>query len=144
MLMPMCPDSMRVQASRVILSRRASLGRSDAEFASNLLVAVRDPQLFDAVVYTAGDSSASVPARIAAFIALSMIKGGSRSPRWEGFAGGLTRLGIPAEMCSMRISHPTSPAPLTFREATRMDSVKRRVYADTTAPDPVRSAAACM
>jgi hypothetical protein len=107
----------------------------------------RDGRLFNRVLELAGDRSASVPARVTAFVALSAMRDSSRAPAYERFIGGLDELGVPRGGCAMRTSHarPFStgelPLPRDYKE--RIRALARQVAQDTAEPADVRSAAAC-
>lgn len=111
------------------------------------VVAIRDGALFEKVLSIAADGSASVPARVVAFMALASIRNPGVSPSHRGFIGGLDEYGMPRGECSRRLAHPIEPTPgatqfpSDFRQ--RIEAVRDRVRRDTSEPADVRSAAAC-
>lgn len=111
------------------------------------VVLVRDGTLFETVLSIAADRSASVPARVVAFMAMASIRNPVASPSYRGFIGGLDEYGMPRGECSRRLAHsiePThgpTPFPSDFRQ--RIEAVRDRVRRDTSEAGDVRSAAAC-
>lgn len=110
-------------------------------------VGFRDGALFVEVLEIAGDRSASVPARVVAFVALAAIRDPSSAPSYEGFIGGLDEHGIPRGRCSRRRGHEIGyyqgPTPLPSDYVQRITTLRDRVRLDASEPADVRSAAAC-
>ena len=111
------------------------------------VVHFRDGQLFAALLDVAESRSASVPARVVAFVALASISDSLASPSYDGFIGGLGDFGLPRGRCSLRQAHATAfalgPTPMPPDSRERIAALRRRVMSDVTQPDDVRSAAAC-
>lgn len=110
-------------------------------------VGFRDSTLFMEILEIAGDRSASVPARVVAFVALAAIRDPSSAPSYEGFVGGLDEHGTPRGRCSRRRGHQIGyhqgPTPLPSDYVQRITALRDRVRLDASEPADVRSAAAC-
>lgn len=111
------------------------------------LAVLRDGQLFAEVLSIAADPSASIPARVKAFMTLSALKNPNWVARYSGFTSGLSEHGFPNGMCHLRSTHPqvSEPGPVSLPAdfLEQIKDVKRTVYYDTSQPDAIRSAAAC-
>lgn len=142
-----CPDDLRVETYLAVLRGDRQLDRGEAMTAAYPVVALRDDRLFQEVVLLAGDKTASVPARVVAFMALRVIRDPSSAPRYEGFTGGVDARGIPYVSCAAIRSHPQDfrdgPVPFSADYLERIEAVSRRVFRDESEPAAVRSAAAC-
>ena len=143
-----CEPSQRVRVYRTAIQQARTSTDTTLIFRAILaVVGLRDGALFREVMEVAGDRSASVPARVAAFMALSAIRDPRTAPRYEGFIGGSDERGIPRRLCSLRTAHrvgfvqgPTSLPPDYIEQIT---TLKERVWLDSAEPAGVRSAAAC-
>jgi hypothetical protein len=142
-----CPDDLRVETHVAVLRGSRQLDREEAIAAAYLVTGLRDDRLLHEVILLAGDKTASVPARVVAFMALAAIKSPTSVPRYEGFAGGVDSRGIPLVQCAMITSHARSfsagPVPFAADYLERINGVATRVRRDSTEPSEVRSAAAC-
>ena len=145
--MQYCPDELRIAAFRSLIRDYRQLDKDEAMWIVYRLVFYRDAGLGRDVLELAGDRLASPQSRIVAFMAMYSIKHPGRSPRYEGFSGGLDARGIPKELCATLASHTYTPPegsptlPPGFMDEAR--SLAVRVYEDRTEPEEVRSAAAC-
>lgn len=143
-----CAPELRVEAYRRAIARvRFSMDPAAARRVIHRLAFFHDGRLFEDVSEIAGDPSASIPARVAAFMALAAVRDPSRVPLYEGFVGGLDEYGLPQGNCSARRSHdpePTQgPVPLPADYLQRIGDLRRRVSLDVSEPPAVRSAAVC-
>jgi hypothetical protein len=143
-----CSPAQRVEAYlRAIERSRTSADRELLGRAIMPVASWHDGRLFNRVLELAGDRSATVPARVMAFVALSAMGDSLRAPAYERFIGGLDELGIPRGGCAMRMGHarPFSvgerPVPRDYKE--RIRALAGRIARDTAEPEDVRSAAAC-
>lgn len=147
--LPSCEPPMRIPAYRAAIRHlRTSADVQRLERALRKAIAFRDGWLFAQVLATAGDRSASVPARVMAFVVLAEIDNPYAHATYEGFVGGLDERGVPRNWCSRTRGHPAGswvgevPRPLDFH--VQIANLRRRVAADTSEPPDVRSAAACV
>jgi hypothetical protein len=108
----------------------------------------QDGRLFAVLLDVASDRGAAAEARIMAFTVLAGIASPYRVIRYAEFASGLNERGQPRAECASRqqshalTSRPVqTPLPNDFRE--QLNRVSRRVFADSTEPPTVRSAAGC-
>ena len=143
-----CEPSQRVGVYRTAIQQaRTSTDTTLISRAILPVVGLRDGVLFRDVMEVAVDRSASVPARVVAFVALAAIRDPNRSPSYEDFLGGLDEHGIPRRSCSARRSHPyaydAGPTPLPADYLKQIETLRNRVRLDPSEPADVRSAAAC-
>lgn len=146
--MELCAPSER---AAVYVEALSQIRRStDVEQIKRAMVPVvwfRDGQLFRAALALAGDETASVPARVVAFMALARIRDPQASPAYERFTGGVEINGIPVGRCSARTGHPIEPVqghtPLPADYLEQIDSLATVVARDRSQPLDVRTAAAC-
>ena len=143
-----CEPAQRVEAYLAAMQQaRSSTDLSFVRTAFLPVAAFRDGMLLDQVLSVAGDRSASIPARVVAFMALASILDPRASPTYEGFIGGFDEYGLPRGGCSRRLAHPIAsvqgPAafPSDYRE--RIAALAERVARDTSETADVRSAATC-
>jgi hypothetical protein len=143
-----CEPSRKVRVYRAAIQQARTSTDTTLIFRAILpAVGLRDGVLFREVVEVAGDRSASVPARVIAFVALAAIRNPNRSPSYDEFIGGLDENGIPRRSCSARRSHPyiydEGPTPLPADYLKQIENLSSRVRLDPSQPADVRSAAAC-
>jgi hypothetical protein len=139
-----CDSNQRASVQRLALHRaRSSTDRDFVGPAIGRVAAEWDMALFDEVLAIAGDRSATVPARVYAFVTLASMRDPHASPSYEGFVGGLDDKGLPRGLCSLRRTHAREDRVLTPSLQARMDELVRRVRRDSSEPSDVQSAAAC-
>lgn len=148
-IIPMCEPGLKVQAYRTaVLAVRTSTDRIALARAIRPVAGFRDGALFEDVLRLAGDRSASVPARVMAFVALASISNPRAAPTYDEFGSGVDERGTPRRSCSRRSAHLFEPAPgVTPMPADSVEQIRaltNRVWQDATEPGPVRSAAACV
>ncbi len=107
----------------------------------------QDEELFELTLEIAGDRTATVPARVMAFVALATIRDPSRHHVYEWFIRNLDENDMPQGGCSMRSMHPfrhiDGPRPLPADFDSRIEQLRNRVLGDMSEPRQVRSAASC-
>jgi hypothetical protein len=112
-----------------------------------LLTGLRDARLFAEVLALAGDRSASIPARVVAFMTLAKLKmPPDLHVRFEDFVRGPDAKGIPSCVAGMS-THAREPrlgpVPLPEDFRAQIAEVTGRVRDDPAEPPEVRNAAAC-
>lgn len=104
--------------------------------------------LLDEVLNIAGDRSATIPARVYAFMTLAGMRDPYAAPRYDDFIGGVDEHGFPRGSCSGRRATPSVASQqgkaLTADQAQRIMRLAVRVSRDPGEPDDVRSAAGCI
>lgn len=145
----LCEPGLKVQAYRTgIRAVRTSTDAAALAHAIRPLAGFRDGDLFEEVLQLAGDRSASVPARVMAFVTLAAIADPWAAPSYHAFGSGLDDRGMPARTCSRRRAERLEPspgvAPMPTDSLEQIRALRDRVRQDGGEPDPVRSAAACV
>jgi hypothetical protein len=144
-----CSPAERVSVyTHAVQQARATSDLPELHRAIMPIVWFRDGQLFDEVMELAADASATVPARIVAFVALASLRNPQAAPSYTRFIGATTEVnGVPVAQCSGRRAHTpefvTGPSPLPDDYRERIDAVALQVSRDPSQPRDVRSAAAC-
>ncbi len=148
-MISLCEPGVKVQAYRTaVLAVRTSTDRIALARAIRPVSGFRDGALFQDVLRLAGDRSASVPARVMAFVALASITDPRAAPSYDEFGSGVDERGTPRSSCSRRRAELLAPAagvtPMPADSMGQIRALRDRVWQDATEPDPVRSAAACV
>ena len=144
-----CPADARVQATVAALQRIRGSDDLDAiRPPVNSVVWLRDGRLLDAVLALAADESASVPARVVAFMALQRVKDAYAFTAYENFTSGTEVGELLVARCSLRSSEAIAAAegPVGFPPdyVRLIECTARRIARDRTQPRDVRTAAACV
>jgi hypothetical protein len=104
-----CLDEVRVSAYVGAIRQSHQASREEAMSVVYLLTGIRDARLFAEVLALAGDRSASIPARVVAFMALAELKlPPGRSVRYEDVVRGPDAKGIPSCL-GMMSTHARAP-----------------------------------
>lgn len=148
-MIALCEPGLKVQAYRAAI-RHAGTSTDPVALARAIrpLAGFRDGGLFADVLHLAGDRSASVPARVTAFVALASVADPWAAPSYDAFRGGIDARGIPRGACSRQRAEPLEPTPgvtpIPADSLTQIHALRERVLRDPGEPDDVRSAAACL
>lgn len=147
-----CEPSLQVRVLGTAMRQaRTTTNVAFAERALLPAVWLRDGALFEQLVQIAGDESASVPARVVAFVALAAIRDPSAAPSYARFIGGVDEhpggVIVPRARCSAQIAHErgfiSGVTAMPPNYVQQIDALRLKVAKDRSEPDDVRSAAAC-